>query len=192
MTTKPVETVLAWHAALNEADVERLISLSTVDIEVGGPRGSGHGADLLRDWVNRAAVRLEPRRIFCRAEAEVVVVEQEAHRRPPRAPPHPLPRGSRSGGRRARSSLAVGRWPPGRSAGRRLGLPCQRQPCCQRDSPSGLAIRTRSSQPQDFRRIRPRPVPFLTVAAFAKESGGSHPNAAQSPELTCNQANLRV
>ena len=78
MATKPVETVLAWHAALNEADVERLLSLSTADIEVGGPRGSGHGADLLRDWVNRAAVHLEPRRIFCRAEAEVLVVEQEA------------------------------------------------------------------------------------------------------------------
>ena len=90
MTTKPIETVLAWHAALNEADVERLLSLSTADIEVGGPRGSGHGADLLRDWVNRAAVRLEPRRIFCRAGAEVVVVEQEArtaaHLEPRRIP----------------------------------------------------------------------------------------------------------
>jgi ketosteroid isomerase-like protein len=71
-----IETVLAWHAALNEADVERLLSLSTEDVEVGGPRGAGHGADLLRDWVPRAGVRLEPRRVFGRDE--VVVVEQSA------------------------------------------------------------------------------------------------------------------
>jgi len=74
--TAPVETVFAWHAALNDGNVERLLSLSTDDVEVGGPRGSGHGADLLRDWVARASVHLEPRRVFCRAD--VVVVEQAA------------------------------------------------------------------------------------------------------------------
>jgi hypothetical protein len=76
MTSAAVEAVLAWHAALNESDVEGLLTLSTADIEVGGPRGSGHGADLLRDWVARAGVHLEPGRIFCRAD--VVVLEQSA------------------------------------------------------------------------------------------------------------------
>src|SRR5438552_2665023 len=71
-----VESVLAWHAALNSADVERVLPLSTDDVEVGGPRGSGHGADVLRDWVARAGVHLEAGRVFARGE--VVVVEQSA------------------------------------------------------------------------------------------------------------------
>jgi len=76
MTNSAIDTVLAWHAALNQADIERLLSLSTEDVEVGGPRGSGHGSDLLRDWVARAGVHLEARRVFGRQE--VVVVDQAA------------------------------------------------------------------------------------------------------------------
>ena len=76
MSNALVETVLAWHAALNSADLEGLLALSTDDVEVGGPRGSGHGADLLREWVARAGVHLEPGRVFARGE--VVVVEQSA------------------------------------------------------------------------------------------------------------------
>ncbi len=76
MATPPVDAVLAWHAALNASDADRLLRLSTDDVEVGGPRGSGHGADLLRDWVARARVQMEPLRIF--ASGDVVVVEQSA------------------------------------------------------------------------------------------------------------------
>ena len=76
MATIGIETVLAWHAALNQADVERLLSSSIDDVEVGGPRGAGHGADLLREWLARAGVHLEPRRVFCRDQ--VVIVEQAA------------------------------------------------------------------------------------------------------------------
>jgi ketosteroid isomerase-like protein len=71
-----IQTVIAWHKALNSGDVERLVALSHPDIEVGGPRGSGHGAQTLRDCVDRANVRLEPGRTF--READSVVVEQEA------------------------------------------------------------------------------------------------------------------
>src|SRR5437660_8499672 len=76
MTTPAVETVLAWHSALNLADADWLLSLSTDDVEVGGPRGSGHGSDLLRDWLTHARLRLTVRRVF--ASAEVVVVDQSA------------------------------------------------------------------------------------------------------------------
>lgn len=68
--------VQAWHEAVNSGDVERLIMLSSDDIEVGGPRGTGKGAQLLRDWFGRAGIRLEPRRIFGRRRT--VVVEQDA------------------------------------------------------------------------------------------------------------------
>jgi ketosteroid isomerase-like protein len=68
------DTVLAWHAALNDGDIDQLLQLSTSDVEVGGPRGSGKGADLLRDWFGRADVRLMPQR--CYANGATVVVEQ--------------------------------------------------------------------------------------------------------------------
>lgn len=71
-----VEAVLNWHEALNDGDIERLIVLSDPEIEVGGPRGSGRGVQLLREWVDRANIHLEPRRVFHRSET--VVVEQEA------------------------------------------------------------------------------------------------------------------
>jgi hypothetical protein len=65
-----------WHAALNAGDVDRLVGLSTLDVEVGGPRGSGRGADLLRDWAARAGITLHPKRRFGRDGT--FVVEQTA------------------------------------------------------------------------------------------------------------------
>ena len=71
-----IQTVIAWHDALNDGDVERLVALSHPDIEVGGPRGNARGAQILREWVDRAKIRLEPGRTF--GEADTVVVEQGA------------------------------------------------------------------------------------------------------------------
>jgi ketosteroid isomerase-like protein len=74
--TPEIQTIIAWHEALNSGDVERLLALSHPDVEVGGPRGSTHGAQILREWVDRANIRLEPGRTF--SEAGTVVVEQQA------------------------------------------------------------------------------------------------------------------
>ncbi len=71
-----VGTVEAWHQALNGGDIERVLALSHPDIEVGGPRGSGRGSELLREWVGRAGIYLKPRRVFRREN--IVVVEQGA------------------------------------------------------------------------------------------------------------------
>jgi ketosteroid isomerase-like protein len=76
MTDAVTDTVLAWHDFLNAGDMDGVLSLSSDDVEVGGPRGSGRGADLLRDWFVRAGVRLDPTRTF--AEDHTVVVEQSA------------------------------------------------------------------------------------------------------------------
>jgi ketosteroid isomerase-like protein len=76
MASLVVDTVRAWHAAVNAGDLERLVALSSSDIEVAGPRGSGRGEQLLRDWFGRAGVRLEPLQTFSRDT--VVVVEQRA------------------------------------------------------------------------------------------------------------------
>src|SRR5436305_9617337 len=81
MATDEVETVREWHHALNAGDVERLLALSSDDVEVGGPRGSGRGAQLLREWFGRAGIQMEPAQTFHRAD--VVVVEQRATWQPP-------------------------------------------------------------------------------------------------------------
>ena len=72
----PLELVRAWHAAVNAGDADQALALSTPDVEVGGPRSSGRGRQLLLDWLGRAAIRLEPLRFVC--EAQTLVVEQSA------------------------------------------------------------------------------------------------------------------
>lgn len=76
MSSTDVALVVAWHEALNAGDVDRLLSLSSDDVEVGGPRGAGRGAGLLQEWVARAGIRIEPGRVFQRDGT--VVVEQSA------------------------------------------------------------------------------------------------------------------
>jgi hypothetical protein len=76
MSTDEIAAVLAWHEALNAGETERLLALSSEDVEVGGPRGTGRGHALLREWVDRARIRLEVDRLFHRAGA--VVVRQRA------------------------------------------------------------------------------------------------------------------
>jgi ketosteroid isomerase-like protein len=71
-----IQTVNDWHEALNSADVDRLVTLSHPEVEVGGPRGTAHGMRILREWVDRANIHLEPLRVF--HDADTVVVEQEA------------------------------------------------------------------------------------------------------------------
>lgn len=71
-----VRVVRAWHEALNSGDADHLTTLSHPDVEVGGPRGTGCGVQLLRKWVDRANIYLDPRRVFHREDT--VVVEQEA------------------------------------------------------------------------------------------------------------------
>lgn len=76
MNDPELRVVEAWHEALNDSAVDRLVELSHPEVEVGGPHGTGRGTRLLRDWVERANIRLEPQRIF--HHADTVVVEQRA------------------------------------------------------------------------------------------------------------------
>src|SRR5215211_7431068 len=75
------EVVRAWHEAVNQGDADALVALSTGDIEIGGPRGSARGSAVLRDWLGRAGIQLEPRRWF--ASPTELVVEQIATWRGP-------------------------------------------------------------------------------------------------------------
>ena len=69
-----VTMVQAWLDAVNTQNIDGLIALSDPNIEIIGPRGSGYGHQLLRDWLGRAGLRLETLRVFARGDA--VVVEQ--------------------------------------------------------------------------------------------------------------------
>ncbi|CQD10750.1 hypothetical protein A5731_25370 [Mycolicibacterium conceptionense] len=74
MTTSEIATVLAWHDALNDNDVDTLIKLSSDDIEVGDARGAAQGHAALRDWAGSVGKTVTPGRMF--VHDGVVVVEQ--------------------------------------------------------------------------------------------------------------------
>lgn len=74
--TTPIEIVRAWQDAVSAGDLDGALALSASDIEVGAPRGSGRGHQLVRDWVARTGIELEQLRLFARAN--VVIVEQRA------------------------------------------------------------------------------------------------------------------
>ena len=66
--------VEAWNDAANRQDAERLTDLSDPNIEIIGPRGSGYGHRLLRDWLARAGLTLTTTRAF--AGGNLVVLAQ--------------------------------------------------------------------------------------------------------------------
>ncbi len=70
----PLKIVQAWQDAANSRNFERLMELSDLNIEVSGPRGSGHGHQLVREWLIRSGLTFKTLRLFARGA--VVVVEQ--------------------------------------------------------------------------------------------------------------------
>jgi len=82
----PVETVAAWHEAVNAGDVEGAVSCCHPEVEVGGPRGSGHGHDLMRGWLRRSGILLDPQHDLVESAPGVVVVEELARWTAPNTP----------------------------------------------------------------------------------------------------------
>lgn len=76
MSTSEIATVLAWHDALNDSDLDTLLALSSDDVEIGDPTGARQGLSALRDWASTAGLTLNPGRMF--VYEGVVVVEEEA------------------------------------------------------------------------------------------------------------------
>ena len=67
-----LETAEAWQQAASDQDVERMLALSDPNIEVVGPRGSGYGHQLLRDWLGRAGMAATTLRAFGRGNTIVL------------------------------------------------------------------------------------------------------------------------
>ena len=76
MADDAVAVVRAWQAAANQADGDALAAVSDPEIEVVGPRGSGYGHQLLREWLARAGLTLTTRHLFARGDT--VVAAQHA------------------------------------------------------------------------------------------------------------------
>ncbi len=70
-----LEIVTRWHTALNAGDVDTLVALVDPQVEVGGPRGTTQGAEVIREWFGRANVRLVPLKILARPKA--IIVEEQ-------------------------------------------------------------------------------------------------------------------
>lgn len=75
MTTSEIATVLAWHDALNAADLETLVALSSDDIEIGDAHGAAQGHEALRRWATSRHRTAELGRMY--VHDGVVVVEQK-------------------------------------------------------------------------------------------------------------------
>jgi hypothetical protein len=77
MTTSEIATVLAWHDALNEQDLDTLIQVSSDDIEFGDANGAGQGLDALRQWASSLSTSAAiPGRMYVR-DGVVVAEEQD-------------------------------------------------------------------------------------------------------------------
>jgi hypothetical protein len=67
MNDNDTSVIAIWHEALNTGDIDRLIAVTSDEVEIVGPRGSDRGSSqILRDWVARSGIRLEIRRLFGR------------------------------------------------------------------------------------------------------------------------------
>ncbi|WP_297794636.1 nuclear transport factor 2 family protein [Mycobacterium sp.] len=75
MTTSEIATVLAWHDALNAADIDTLASLSSDDIEIGDAHGAAQGHEALRTWAASHRAATELGRMY--VHDGVVAVEQK-------------------------------------------------------------------------------------------------------------------
>jgi len=75
MTTSEIATVLAWHDALDSADIETLVSLSSDDIDFGDSRGAAQGHEALRRWASSLQATSQLGRMY--VHDGVVVVEQK-------------------------------------------------------------------------------------------------------------------
>ena len=73
-TKDSIAVTQSWQAAANAQDVDSLLALSDPDIEIVGPRGSGFGHQLLREWLALAGLSLTTVRVCARDD--VVVLAQ--------------------------------------------------------------------------------------------------------------------
>ncbi|QUR66080.1 nuclear transport factor 2 family protein [Mycobacterium spongiae] len=79
MTTSEIATVLAWHDALNDSDLDTLVALSSDDVDIGDAHGAAQGHQALRQWAASLNATAQLGRMY--VHDGVVIVEQEISNR---------------------------------------------------------------------------------------------------------------
>ena len=74
MSTSEIATVLAWHDAVNDKDMDTLTRLSSYDIEIADAHAAGQGIDAMRQWAEGVSGTITVGRMY--EHDGVVVVEQ--------------------------------------------------------------------------------------------------------------------
>jgi hypothetical protein len=77
MAHRDLAIVERWLHGVNATDRANVLSLTSPDVEVVGPRGVGRGSHVLADWLARAGFSSQTRRWFCGADGRIVI-EQDA------------------------------------------------------------------------------------------------------------------
>jgi len=75
MSADNAAALSAWHDAVNAGDIEAAVACCTDDVAVQGPRGVGHGHDLVRGWLQRSGIRLAPQHALVEEQGRFVVRE---------------------------------------------------------------------------------------------------------------------
>lgn len=71
----PADVLAQWHEAVNAGDVDAAVWCCAEDVAVQGPRGTGHGRDVVRSWLLRSGIHLEPQEELREVEGRFVVRE---------------------------------------------------------------------------------------------------------------------
>ncbi len=71
----PAVVLEAWHSAVNDGDIATAVGWCAEDVAVQGPRGIGHGHDVMRSWLTRSGIKLQPQGEFAEVDGRVVVAE---------------------------------------------------------------------------------------------------------------------
>ncbi len=71
----PAVVLEAWHKAVNDGDILTAVGWCADDVAVQGPRGTGHGHELMRNWLTRSGIKLHPQGEFAEVDGRVVVRE---------------------------------------------------------------------------------------------------------------------
>lgn len=70
-----LHVVQAWHDAVNIGDFDSAVQLCSADVAVTGPRGVAHGHEVVRGWLVRSGIRLEPQGELVEVDGRFVVRE---------------------------------------------------------------------------------------------------------------------
>lgn len=72
----PAGILSQWHDAVNAGEIDQAVALCSDDVAVQGPRGIGHGHDVLRAWLARSGIRLDPQEELREVDRRFVVAER--------------------------------------------------------------------------------------------------------------------